>query len=125
MAKTRTTRAPADDPEQLLGEPASEEQPQPPDAPAPDEASSEPEQQPPGVYEYIHGIGCTYPHVPLTCRAYHPTVPATDTTPPVPEQPATVFEWLDGPPADGRWAKTRKRPNQAADNAGGLLTNKE
>ncbi|MEU6513619.1 hypothetical protein [Streptomyces sp. NPDC046978] len=122
MARTQTTRARADDPEQLPGETASEEQP---DAPSKEEASSAPDEQPPGVYEYVHGIGCTYPHVPLTCRAYHPAVPGTDTAPPVPEQPATVFEWLDGPPADGRWAKTRKRPNQAADNAGGLLTNKE
>ncbi|MFI1535579.1 hypothetical protein [Streptomyces anandii] len=84
-----------------------------------------PEQQPPGVYEYVHGVGCVYPHVPLTCHAYQPRVPETETSPEIPERPATVFEWLDGPPADGRWVKTRKKPNQAADNAGGLLTSKE
>jgi hypothetical protein len=87
--------------------------------------SQVPEQLPPGVYEYVHSAGCVYPHVPLTCHAYQPAVPETQDSPGGPERPATVFEWVDGPPADGRWAKTRKKPNQAADNAGGLLSSKE
>ncbi|MFJ8798535.1 hypothetical protein [Streptomyces sp. NPDC102487] len=75
---------------------------------------------PPGVYEYVYGMGCTYPHVPLTCYAHQPYVAATDTTPEIPEVEATVFEWTDSPPDDGRWAKSRRKPNQAADNAGPL-----
>lgn len=118
-------------PEEPVGE-------QPADAPAPDgadqaeppqivaeERDTDPEQPPPGVYEYVAGIGCVYPHIPLTCRAFHPAVEATETTPEIPEQTATVFEWLDGPPADGRWAPTEKPPTQVADNAGGLLNGKE
>ncbi|MGW0795899.1 hypothetical protein [Streptomyces sp. NPDC002692] len=88
-------------------------------------AEGEPEQLPPGVYEFVYGIGCVYPHVPLTCHAYHPAVEATKTAPAIPEQEPTRFEWTDGPPMDGRWAKTRKKANQAADNAGGLLNSKE
>ncbi|MFJ8345024.1 hypothetical protein ACIQ9J_01345 [Streptomyces sp. NPDC094153] len=64
----------------------------------------------PGVYEYTHYDDCVYPHVPLTCRA------ATL------DSPATVFEWPFGPPDDGRWTKTKKKPNQAADNAGPLTS---
>lgn len=59
----------------------------------------------PGVYEFTHFADCVYPHVPLSCRT------ATGDT------PATVFDWPFGPPDDGRWTKTRKKPNQAADNA--------
>ncbi|MGW4042946.1 hypothetical protein [Streptomyces sp. NPDC004721] len=58
----------------------------------------------PGVYEYTHFADCVYPHVPLTCHA------ATA------DRPATVYDWPFGPPDDGRWTKTRKKPNQAADN---------
>lgn len=81
--------------------------------PAPDEPSG-PE---PGVYEYTHFADCVYPHVPLTCRAERPTRPATDDDPGDPGAPATIFEWPFGPPDDGRWTKTRRKPNQAADNA--------
>ncbi|MEW2164424.1 hypothetical protein AB0912_15730 [Streptomyces sp. NPDC007084] len=106
--------------------PAVDEQPEPPAATAEDSAEEGPSDQlPPGVYEYVYGIGCVYPHVPLTCHAYHPAVDETETSPAIPEQPATIFEWPDGPPDDGRWAKTRRKPNQAADNAGGLLSGKE
>ncbi|MFC8676674.1 hypothetical protein ACFUEN_28815 [Streptomyces griseorubiginosus] len=103
------------------------EQPEPdtPSAAAGSDDISAPAELPPGVYEYVHGIGCVYPHVPLTCHAHHPAVAATDQTPEVPEQEATVFDWPDGPPPDGRWAATDKKPNQAADNAGGRLNSKE
>ncbi|MEU6347237.1 hypothetical protein ABZ883_40595 [Streptomyces sp. NPDC046977] len=130
MPKTTSTKGPQDGAEPIP--PADEAAvvedqaaaPAPvPDAPAP--APDAPEQQPGGVYEYVHGIGCVYPHVPLTCHAHQPAVPATDSTPEIPERAATVFDWPDGPPDDGRWARTRKRPNQAADNAGGLLSSKE
>lgn len=76
---------------------------------APDPAPAEPVQEPsgpePGVYEYTHFADCVYPHVPLTCHAA-----TADTS-------ATIFDWPFGPPDDGRWTKTRKKPNQAADNA--------
>ncbi|MGW2692330.1 hypothetical protein ACWC3Y_10765 [Streptomyces sp. NPDC001296] len=72
------------------------------------EPTAEPTGPEPGVYEYTHFADCVYPHVPLTCRA------ATADT------PATVFDWPFGPPDDGRWTKTRKKPNQAADNAPAL-----
>ncbi|MFJ5217169.1 hypothetical protein ACIP98_20905 [Streptomyces sp. NPDC088354] len=94
-------------------------------AAAVDEPEQDPEKQGPGVYEYVHGIGCVYPHVPLTCHPHQPAVPATETTAAIPERAATVFDWPEGPPTDGRWAKTRRKPNQAADNAGGLLSSKE
>ncbi len=68
-------------------------------------AVAEPPGLEPGVYEYTHWADCVYPHVPLTART------AT------PDTPATVFSWAFGAPDDGRWAKTRKKPNQAADNA--------
>ncbi|MFG3287258.1 hypothetical protein ACGF3G_00340 [Streptomyces sp. NPDC048179] len=64
--------------------------------------------EPGGAYEFTHFADCVYPHVPLTARA------AT------PDAPATVFDWPFGPPADGRWTKTTRTPNQAADNAGPL-----
>ncbi|MGR3875809.1 hypothetical protein ACUXZZ_45570 (plasmid) [Streptomyces graminifolii] len=65
---------------------------------------------PPGVYEYRHFADCTYPHVPLSCRA------ATEST------DATVYDWPFGPPDDGRWAPTTKTPNQVADNAAPLVS---
>jgi hypothetical protein len=68
-------------------------------------AAPEPTGIEPGVYEYTHYADCVYPSVPLTARA------GTGDT------PATVFDWPFGPPQDGRWSKTRKKPNQAADNA--------
>ncbi|MER8030741.1 hypothetical protein ABTZ78_17480 [Streptomyces bauhiniae] len=122
MARNSKTPAPdeapaAGDDVQAQEEPGAES--------AAGDTPEEPEQQPPGVYEYVHSVGCVYPHVPLTCHAHHPAAPATEQTPEIPEQSATVFEWPDGPPADGRWAKTRRKPNQAADNAGGLLNSKE
>ncbi|MFF7142238.1 hypothetical protein ACFZB5_13450 [Streptomyces nodosus] len=79
--------------------------------PAPDpESAAEPAGPEPGVYEYTHYADCVYPHVPLTCHA------ATA------DSPATVFEWPFGPPDDGRWTKTKKKPTQAADNAGPLTS---
>lgn len=89
-------------------------QPDPSDAPAdtapapapvaePVEAPA-PAGPPPGVYAYSHFADCVYPHVPLSARA------ATA------EAPATIFDWPFGPPDDGRWTPTSKRPNQAADN---------
>ncbi|WP_019059940.1 hypothetical protein [Streptomyces prunicolor] len=146
MAKTPSKPArddgsdntPAADEQPAAASPAPPAEESPAAAPAPDtpdqtevpepvaeEPDTGPEQLPPGVYEYVAGIGCVYPHVPLTCRAFHPVVEATETRPEIPEQAATVFEWLDGPPADGRWAPTEKTPNQVADNSGGLLNGKE
>lgn len=78
-----------------------------PDAEEPTPQTSGPK---PGVYEFTHFADCVYPHVPLTCHA------AT------PDSPATVFDWPFGPPDDGRWAPTKKKPNQAADNAGPLTS---
>lgn len=84
------------------------ETPQPEEAAAPaaepTAAAPGPSGPDPGVYEFTYFADCVYPHVPLTCRA------ATADT------PATVFDWPFGPPDDGRWTKTRKKPNQAADN---------
>ncbi|MFI5880796.1 hypothetical protein [Streptomyces sp. NPDC051554] len=113
--------------EQPPAMPAPDAAGQPPEAPeeAVEEPDTVPEQLPPGVYEYVAGIGCVYPHIPLTCRAFHPAVEATETAPEIAEQAATVFEWLDGPPMDGRWAPTEQTPNQVADNAGGLQNGKE
>ncbi|MFI1165653.1 hypothetical protein ACH4UM_19060 [Streptomyces sp. NPDC020801] len=76
----------------------------------PGNAAAEPSGPEPGVYEYTHFADCVYPHVPLTCRA------ATA------DAPATVFDWPFGPPDDGRWTRTRKKPTQAADNAGPLTS---
>lgn len=121
---TDTGAAPEPDSQDPPPTAAAEEKP----ATEPDGNGTEPDgpaEQPPGVYEYVHGIGCTYPHIPLTCHAYHPPVDATETAPAIAERAATVFEWLDGPPTDGRWVTTRKKPNQAADNAGGLLNETE
>jgi len=100
-------------------------QPETPDAAAPDiPADSEPPTGllDPGVYEYTHVNECVYPHVPLTARAAHPgrpARPASDGDSGDPGEPAviaTVFHWAFGAPDDGRWAPTRKKPNQAADN---------
>ena len=92
--------------------------PQPPaEEPAADPAGPEP-----GVYEFTHFDDCVYPHVPLSCRAARPERPATGDEPGEPEVKATVFDWPFGPPDDGRWTKTRKKPNQAADNAGPLTS---
>ncbi|MDT0435605.1 MULTISPECIES: hypothetical protein [Streptomyces] len=123
MAKTSTRTSTDEAPD----EPATEESKSAPGTETDGQGAGQDEgpELTPGVYEYVHGIGCVYPHVPLTCYAHQPLVPATDTSPEIPEQAATVFDWPDGPPADGRWAKTRKKPNQAADNAGGLLSSKE
>lgn len=63
----------------------------------------------PGAYEYSHYADSVYSHVPLTARAA-----TADTA-------ATVFAWPFGPPDDGRWRPTTKKPNQAADNAGPLI----
>lgn len=63
----------------------------------------------PGVYEYTAPFTTVY-GVPLTA---HPPIPGEDGTP---DQPATVFDWFEGAPDDGRWATTRKKPNQTADN---------
>ncbi|MET7746207.1 hypothetical protein [Streptomyces sp. NPDC005385] len=90
------------------------------DAPDSSAPAEDTDKLPPGVYAYVYGIGCVYPHVPLTCRAHQPFVAETDTTPEIAEVEATVFEWTDGPPDDGRWVKSRRKPNQAADNAGPL-----
>lgn len=92
---------------------ATEPTPQPDEAaPPPTETPTEPAEPAaeetgpePGVYEFTHFADCVYPHVPLSCRAAAPDIPAT------------VFDWPFGPPDDGRWTKTRKKPNQAADNA--------
>lgn len=67
-----------------------------------------------GVFEYTAPFTTVY-HLPLTAHPLIPAVEATDEDPGSPEVPATVFAWPDGPP-DARWAKTRKSPNQAADN---------
>jgi hypothetical protein len=74
------------------------------DIPAVPAAAPEPPAPEPGTYEYTHFADCVYPHVPLSARA------ATADT------PATRFDWPFGPPEDGRWTKTSKSPNQAADN---------
>lgn len=83
----------------------------PSDAPQPEQSGPEP-----GVYEYAYFADCVYPSVPLTAYAADPGRPATDDEPATPPVTATVFDWPFGPPDDGRWAKTRKKPNQRADN---------
>lgn len=67
-----------------------------------------------GVYAYTAPFSTVY-HLPLTAHPLIPAVEATEDAEAVPEVPATVFEWPDGPP-DDRWAKTRKKPNQNRDN---------
>lgn len=99
----------ADTPPETTAAPAAPE-------PAITEPAGEPAAPEPGVYEYTHSAACVYPHVPLTCRPASPEQPASDRTPAVRAQAATVFDWPFGPPDDGRWTKTRKKPNTAADN---------
>lgn len=60
---------------------------------------------PAGTYQYVGALPTQYLDVPLTAR------PADG------DRPATVFAWPLGAPADGRWAPTKKKPNQVADNA--------
>lgn len=88
----------------------------------PTEPAAEPKAEPaaPAAYEYTAGFDTVYVHVPLTAHPERPAELGDDSTPAVPGQPATVFAWPDGPPEDGRWQPTRKRPNQAPDNAGPL-----
>lgn len=85
-------------------EPAATEPVSPAEDPQQGALSAEPEQLGPGVYEFTAEAPCVYPHVPLTC---HPEDA---------DGPATVFDWPEGPPTDGRWTKTRKKPNQQPDN---------
>lgn len=89
------------------------------EAPAePAGASSVPEPAAPpagGVFEYAAPFTTVYQQPPLTAHPLIPAVEATDEQPGSPAVPATVFAWPDGAP-DDRWAKTRKSPNQAADN---------
>lgn len=101
MPSHKPTRAPDTPPEtdDTAPAPAAEEIPEA--VPGPPE---------PGVYEYTHSTDCTYLHVPLSARAARPA--SADE----PAQAATVFDWPFGPPDDGRWSRTRKKPNQAADN---------
>lgn len=72
------------------------------DTAPPDPKQNEPES--PAAYEYTAGFDTVYLSVPLTARQ------ARD------DAPATVFAWPGGPPEDGRWQPTRKKPNQAPDN---------
>lgn len=58
----------------------------------------------PGPAEYTATFESVYLSVPLTAR------PAVD------EHPATVFDWLDGAPDDGRWRPTTSKPNKLPDN---------
>lgn len=69
----------------------------------------------PGVYEYTAPYSTVYP-VPLTAHPLIPAVAATDGTAGGPEVPATVFDWFEGCPNDGRWTPSRKKPNQQPDN---------
>jgi len=105
-SKDAAEETPADTPPT----PASQSQAEPA---APDAKADVPE---PGVYEYTHSADCTYPHVPLTAHAANPGRDADGDDPGEVPVTATVFDWPFGPPEDGRWTKTRKKPNQAADN---------
>lgn len=101
---------PTDPPAPPAEEPAA---PAPkPAAPAPapvEKETAAPETLPgrlaPGPAEYIAPVESVYLSVPLTAR------PATD------ERPATVFDWPEGAPDDGRWKPTKATPNQLPDNA--------
>lgn len=79
-----------------------------------------------GVFEYVAPFTTVY-HLPLTAHPLVPAVPPVEASgddpgsPGSPQVPATVFAWPDGPP-DDRWAPTRKKPNQAADNAAPLTS---
>jgi hypothetical protein len=116
-----TAKPPKDDAPEPTPQPKEAAAPAPePDAETP--ATTEPAGPEPGVYEFTHFNDCVYPHVPLTCHAARPERPATDDAPGEPEVKATVFDWPFGPPDDGRWSPTKKKPTQAADNAGPLTT---
>ncbi|MFE2712213.1 hypothetical protein ACFXKI_09545 [Streptomyces mirabilis] len=108
-----TVKPPKDAPEPT---PQPEEPATPAAEPEAEAAVIEPTGPEPGVYEFTYGADCVYPHVPLTCRAARPERPATEDEPGEPEVKATVVDWPFGPPDDGRWTKTRKKPNQRADN---------
>lgn len=104
------------------GAPPSDPTPSSSEAPADAAgASSVPEPKPQvevvgagGVFEYTAPFSTIY-GLPLTAHPLIPAVAASEDSPGSPEVPATVFAWPDGPP-DDRWTKTRKNPNQAADN---------
>lgn len=116
-----TAKPPKDDAPEPTPQPKEAAAPAPePDAETP--ATTEPAGPEPGVYEFTHFDDCVYPHVPLTCHAGRPERPATDDAPGEPEVKATVFDWPFGPPDDGRWSPSKKKPTQAADNAGPLTT---
>jgi 2-oxoglutarate dehydrogenase E2 component (dihydrolipoamide succinyltransferase) len=107
-------------------EPTAAPVPEAPAEPAGASSSPEPEAPPtgrldPGVYEYVAPFATVY-GLPLTARPADPGQPATKDAPAVPPSPATVFDWPDGAPADGRWTPTRKKPNQIADNAAPMTT---
>lgn len=82
--------------------------------------------QPAGTYEFTGPLASQYLEVPLTARPADPgapAVPATDDEPEVPAvlpSPATVFDWPFSAPDDGRWAATKKKPNQLPDNTPAL-----
>ncbi|MEE1838211.1 hypothetical protein [Streptomyces sp. SP17KL33] len=80
--------------------PATEPKPSPKEEP-----DTIPGRLPAGTYEFTGPLPTQYLDVPLTA---HPA----DAT-----RPSTVFAWPFGAPADGRWAPTKKKPNQVADNA--------
>ncbi|MEU5426834.1 hypothetical protein AB0H73_14690 [Streptomyces olivoreticuli] len=82
--------------------PPDRETPAEPVAPAP-AVEPLPGRLAPGPAEYTAPFASVY-DVPLTAR------PARESG------PATVFDWPEGAPADGRWIPTRKKPNQVADN---------
>jgi hypothetical protein len=73
-----------------------------------------------GVYEFTGPIATQYLEVPLTARPADPGRPAADDEPAIAATPATVFDWQFSAPGDGRWAPTKKKPNQQPDNAPAL-----
>lgn len=77
---------------------------------------------PAGVYEFTGPIATQYLDVPLTARPAESGSAVTKTAPAVPATAATVFDWPFGAPADGRWAPTKKKSNQVADNAAPLTS---
>lgn len=111
---------------------ASKTAPQPDPDPAPDTAAAAAPEPSPGAaavpggpggaYQFTGLLPTQYLHVPLTARPAAEAVAGTDADPGSPARPATVFDWPDGPPQDGRWTRTRLKPNQAADNAAPLVS---
>ncbi|MBP5926689.1 hypothetical protein F3K32_42545 [Streptomyces sp. LBUM 1483] len=79
--------------------------PAPEPVPEPKESDTIPGRLPAGTYEFTGPLPTQYLDVPLTAH------PADGT------RPSTVFAWPFGAPADGRWAPTKKKPNQLPDNA--------